>query len=62
MIPGPSESAAPACAALAMLVGTLEFVGPNEPEGWALAGTIVPLAYIAWSIWLIVIGVLLLIG
>jgi hypothetical protein len=47
---------------MAMLVGTLEFVGPNEPEGWALAGTIVPLAYIAWSIWLIVIGVLLLIG
>src|SRR6185436_21018680 len=25
---------------LALLVGTLEFVGPNEPEGWALAGTI----------------------
>ena len=38
------------------------FVGPNEPEGWALAGTIVPIAYIAWSIWLILIGVFLLIG
>jgi hypothetical protein len=47
---------------LALLVGTLEFVGPNEPDGWELAGTIVPIAYIAWSIWLIVLGVLLLIG
>ena len=34
----------------------LEFVGPNEPDGWPLAGTIVPIAYIAWSIWLIVDG------
>jgi Domain of unknown function (DUF4386) len=45
---------------VALLVGTLEFVGPNEAEGWALAGTIVPIAYIAWSIWLIVLGVWLL--
>ena len=47
---------------VALLVGTLEFVGPNEPEGWELAGTVVPIAYIAWSIWLIAIGVFLLIG
>jgi hypothetical protein len=45
---------------LAMIVGTLEFVGPNERDGWPLAGTIVPLAYIAWSIWLIALGVFLL--
>jgi hypothetical protein len=43
-----------------LLVGTLEFVGPNEKDGWPLAGTIVPLAYIAWSLWLVVLGVLLL--
>jgi hypothetical protein len=42
---------------LAMLVGTLEFVGPNEEHGWSVAGTIVPIAYIAWSIWLIALGV-----
>ncbi len=42
---------------LALLVGTLEFVGPNEERGWALAGTIIPIAYIAWSIWLIALGV-----
>jgi hypothetical protein len=45
---------------VALLVGTLEFVGPNERDGWALAGTIVPIAYIAWSLWLIALGVLLL--
>lgn len=46
---------------LALLVGTLEFVGPNEPEGWHLAGTIVPIAYIAWSLWLIALGAFLII-
>jgi Domain of unknown function (DUF4386) len=46
---------------IALLIGTLEFVGPNERDGWALAGTIVPIAYIAWSLWLILLGVFLLI-
>jgi hypothetical protein len=46
---------------IALLIGTLEFVGPNEERGWALAGTIVPIAYIAWSIWLIALGVGLLV-
>jgi hypothetical protein len=45
---------------IALLIGTLEFVGPNEEHGWPLAGTIVPIAYIAWSIWLIALGVALL--
>lgn len=44
-----------------LLIGTLEFVGPNERNGWSLAGTIVPIAYIAWSLWLIALGVFLLI-
>jgi hypothetical protein len=46
---------------IALLVGTLEFVGPNEREGWQLAGTIVPIAYIAWSVWLIALGLFMLI-
>lgn len=46
---------------VALLIGTLEFVGPNERDGWALAGTIVPIAYVAWSLWLIALGVVLLI-
>ena len=45
---------------VALLIGTLEFVGPNEERGWPLAGTIVPIAYIAWSLWLIALGVGLL--
>ena len=42
---------------VALLLGSLEFVGPNEKAGWKLAGTIVPIAYVAWSIWLIALGV-----
>ena len=45
---------------VALLIGSLEFVGPNEKDGWPLAGTIVPIAYIAWSLWLVALGVFLL--
>jgi hypothetical protein len=44
----------------ALLIGTLEFVGPNEKDGWSLAGTIVPIAYIGWSLWLVALGAFLL--
>ena len=46
---------------LALLVGSLEFVGPNESQGWAVADKVTPIAYIAWSLWLIAGGVTLLI-
>jgi hypothetical protein len=42
---------------LGILVGTLEFLGSNERDGWAPAGTVVPIAYVAWSIWLIALGI-----
>jgi hypothetical protein len=45
---------------IALLVGALEFAGPNEERGWPAAGTIVPIAYIAWSVWLLALGVGLL--
>ena len=45
---------------LALLVGTLEFVGQNEEDGWSFAGTVVPIAYVAWSAWLVALGVFLL--
>ncbi len=45
---------------VALMVGSLEFVGPNEEHGWAFAEKLVPIAYVAWSLWLIVFGVLLL--
>jgi hypothetical protein len=46
---------------VALLLGTLEFVGPNEERGWPLAGAIVPIAHIAWSLWLVAVGVALLV-
>ncbi len=49
------------CSRPPLLIGTLEFVGPNERDGWHLAGIFVPIAYIAWSVRLIAIGILLLI-
>ena len=45
---------------VALLIGTLEFVGPNEERGWQLAATIVPVAYVAWSLWLVGLGIALI--
>lgn len=43
------------------LVGSMEFVGGNEKEGWKFAGTLVPLAYIGWSLWLLAVGIALVV-
>ena len=45
---------------LALVVGSAEFAGPNERDGWKIAGIIVPIAYVAWSIWLIALGIAVL--
>jgi len=42
---------------VALAIGSLEFVGSNEKTGWSIAGAIVPVAYIAWSLWLVAIGI-----
>jgi Domain of unknown function (DUF4386) len=47
---------------LSLIVGSLEFVGRFEGQGWKLAGAIVPIAYIAWSLWLVLAGLVLLVG
>ena len=39
---------------------SIEFVGPFEQHGWKLAGAVTPFAYIAWSLWLVAMGVILL--
>jgi hypothetical protein len=39
---------------------SLEFVGRFEPAGWKLAGALTPIAYIAWSLWLVATGVALI--
>jgi hypothetical protein len=43
----------------AVMFGSLEFVGPHEERGFRAAGAVVPIAYIAWSVWLVVLGVAL---
>jgi hypothetical protein len=46
----------------ALMLGSLEFVGPAERTGWKLAGVLVPVAYTLWSAWLVALGVVVLIG
>jgi hypothetical protein len=43
-----------------LAVCSIEFVGGFEPHGWKLAGVVTPFAYIAWSLWLVAMGVILL--
>lgn len=44
------------------LICSLEFVGSFEKVGWKLAGVMTPFAYIAWSIWLLALGIDMLVG
>ena len=47
---------------LFLVAGSLEFVGRFEEKGWKLAGAIVPIAYTAWSLWLVTAGIVLLVA
>jgi len=42
-----------------LAVGSAEFLGPNQERGWGLAGAAIPLLYIAWSVWLLSMGLAL---
>lgn len=44
-----------------LMLCSLEFVGPAEREGWKVAATLTPPTYIAWSLWLVGVGIFLLI-
>jgi hypothetical protein len=44
-----------------LIVGSAEFLGPNEEHGWTLAGAAIPILYIAWSIWLLAMGIALIV-
>jgi hypothetical protein len=46
---------------VALMLCSLEFVGGFEPRGWKLAGSLTPITYIAWSLWLVATGVALLV-
>jgi hypothetical protein len=43
-----------------LMICSLEFVGRFEPEGWKLAEKLTPLAYVAWSLWLVATGIALI--
>jgi hypothetical protein len=60
--PGAEWLAIPGIVIGAMLiVGALEFVGPFEREGWKVAGWLVPIGYILWSVWMVLLGIMLLV-
>ncbi len=44
-----------------LILCSLEFVGRAEDHGWKLAEVLTPIAYVAWSVWLIVTGIALLV-
>ena len=44
-----------------LILGSAEFLGPNEEHGWKLAGSLIPFLYIAWSIWLLAMGIALIV-
>ncbi len=44
------------------LLGAAEFVGPFEVQGWNVSATVVPIAYVGWSIWLLAVGLGLLVA
>ena len=43
-----------------LILCSLEFVGRHEPTGWNLAEKLTPVAYVLWSIWLVIAGVALI--
>jgi uncharacterized protein DUF4386 len=44
-----------------LVVGSTEYLGPNEERGWGIAGAAIPVLYIAWSIWLLGLGIALIV-
>jgi Domain of unknown function (DUF4386) len=43
-----------------LIVGSAEFLGSNEEDGWSLADATIPVLYVAWSLWLLAMGVTLI--
>ena len=43
-----------------LAVSSAEFLGANEERGWSPAASAIPVLYIAWSIWLVGLGIALI--
>ena len=46
---------------LGLIVISAQFLGPNEEFGWTLAGKVVPVLYVVWSLWLVALGIALIV-
>jgi hypothetical protein len=46
---------------VALVVCSVEFVGPFERDGWAFAARLEPIAFAAWSAWLLTVGLVVLV-
>ncbi len=63
-----SDVLIPAFGVIGLILGplfvicSLEFVGSFEARGWKIAGALVPITYIGWSLWLLAMGIALLAG
>ena len=44
-----------------LIIGSAEFLGRDEEDGWALAGAAIPILYIVWSLWLLGMGIALIV-
>jgi hypothetical protein len=40
-----------------LAVGSAGLLGSNEERGWRLAGTAIPILFVAWSLWVLGLGV-----
>ena len=56
----PSPSASRVIIGGLLTACAFEFVGAFEENGWQVAAALTPVAYVAWSLWLIAVGVALL--
>jgi hypothetical protein len=45
---------------LGLMIGSAEFLGPYEEPGWKVAGAAIPVLYVAWSLWLLGLGIALI--
>ena len=44
-----------------LIAGSAEFLAREEDDGWSLAGVAIPILYVAWSLWLLAMGIALII-
>jgi hypothetical protein len=44
-----------------IIVGSAEFLGPNEERGWSIVDPAISVLYIAWSVWLVALGIALIV-